>query len=170
MFLWFTLVMFPMILLAGMMVTDFAATALAKDEAVALADASATAGAWEFVPQTALLNCPQSNGPAALYAATFAQRWGGGVNLQPGDRKVVYAADVQSVSATCTAGDGTAGNPGTVTVTINYTIPASDFYRSLIGVLGRGAVESHFFSVTRTAIVCIPGTTATSGGSCTRPQ
>ena len=157
MFLWFTLVALPFMLLAGMFSADFASGVLAKEEARALADAAATAGAWQISttgvsPQ---LRCGTTANSVQTVATKFVQD----------NASLTLKSATLSGQPTVTC--NTAAN--SVSVQVNYTMQSSAFYRTLMTLFG-GSTTSAQGSVTRTAIICVPGSAPTVGGSCTRPD
>lgn len=170
MLLFWVLVALPFIFFAGALAVDFATASLARDEVASLASASATAGAWQIVPNTtpngtgSTTDIDCGNGPTSAQrtAADFA------VANAPNTLRAARLVGSPQVQCIPSGTPTTLGGVDTVRVTLTYTTDQSPFLQFLSHLLGESSTNPTWTS-TRSAVVCIPGSAPTAESTCTRP-
>jgi Flp pilus assembly protein TadG len=133
------LVGIPLLFIGAGMAVDFTRVVVAARQVSNATEASALAGAFQFQPGKAQLDLPQARS-IALDTYTRAQQAG---------QMPLASNQSTAVSASATQ----------VTVTTTYDVPA-------LGFLHYFGVQFHGLQISRTAYVCLAGTTSSE---CARP-
>lgn len=170
-FLYFTVVVIPVVFLSAALAVDFTRIIIAARETSNAAAAAALAGAWQMEDGVAALNASKSTA-AAVETFCYAQRVGATHLAQPagsgghtcsGGGRADITVTLKDYKAT--NGGLTAGGYTTVEVTARHKVPDLVFF-NFFGA-GRSFTAN---PITRSASVCVPGDTAgATQGNCQRP-
>lgn len=169
-FLYFTLVVIPIVFFSAAAAVDFTRIIIAGRETSNAAAAAALAGAWQMEDSVAAVNSSEAVSAAVetycyaqqVGATHLAEPAGAGQACSGGGRADI---SVELKDFRTTNGGLNAGGFTTVEVTARYKVPNLVFF-SFFGA-GR-SFEAN--PVTRSASICVPGdATGATQGNCQRP-
>lgn len=176
MLLFYCLVTFPMMLMAGVISIEYQRILTSVRTATLLADSAAAGAVLEFVPNGSDVATYNGNGcfdpdyysmcldksAANTTASDVVAKYNDAVTAKEG------AVLIKGVSASVRVDhQASASQVADLTVTVTYQVPSIGFL-ALTRLFGANVQENAAYSVTSRAYVCEPGRGETANGECVR--
>jgi hypothetical protein len=176
MLLFYCLVTFPMMLMAGVISIEYQRMLTSVRTATLLADSAAAGAVLQFVPNGSDTTTYEANGcfdpdyysmcldkmAAGIVASDVVAKYNAAIVAKEG------ATLIKDVSASVqVTHQASASQVADLTVTITYKVPSVGFL-ALTRLFGANVQENAAYSVTGRAYVCEPGRGETANGECVR--
>jgi hypothetical protein len=176
MLLFYCLVSFPMMLMAGVISIEYQRVLTSARTAALLADSAAAGAVLQFVPNGSDVATYNGNGcfdpdyysmcldkaAASAAASDVVAKYSTAITAKEG--AVLVKVVTSSVQVTNQA---SAAQVADLTVTITYQVPTVGFL-ALTRMFGANVNENTSYTVTSRAYVCEPGRGETANGECVR--